>query len=290
MGNQTAIAKGRVEVEAARGQARDGGDPSLGNPMEDMTIAARTALNATKNAGPLVAERVKDAERLLNDVMAFEQTADRISRAVEQGDMDRDQARRQADRELRKAASRIRGRWDQLTKRTQGLPQVLGMRAFPDPGRDATSAEVKADIERKLAKANTATDLIPAMTDLARQAIGRGDMAVASQLAGDFGQTLIDNAMADAPDQDRRDTIAEVRGAIIQDAASSGSLTDSQASAIGQLQRMDDLNDAVTSAVFVATMRFDDAFARLPWAEGGERAQAEGDPDRYPFVRGPMAK
>jgi hypothetical protein len=192
MGNQTAIAKGRVEVEAARGQARDGGDPSLGNPMEDMTIAARTALNATKNAGPLVAERVKDAERLLNDVMAFEQTADRISRAVEQGDMDRDQARRQADRELRKAASRIRGRWDQLTKRTQGLPQVLGMRAFPDPGRDATSAEVKADIERKLAKANTATDLIPAMTDLARQAIGRGDMAVASQLAGDFGQTLID--------------------------------------------------------------------------------------------------
>jgi hypothetical protein len=32
------------------------------------------------------------------------------------------------------------------------------------------------------------------MTDLARQAIGRGDMAVASQLAGDFGQTLMGNA------------------------------------------------------------------------------------------------
>jgi hypothetical protein len=54
-----------VEVEAARGQARDGGDTSLGNPMEVMMVATHTALNATKNAGPLVAERVKDAERLL---------------------------------------------------------------------------------------------------------------------------------------------------------------------------------------------------------------------------------
>jgi hypothetical protein len=126
------------------------------------------------------------------------------------------------------------------------------------------------------------------MTDLAREAIGRGDMAVASHLAGDFGQTLIANAMASAPDQDRRDVVAEVRSSIIDAAASSGSLTDSQESAIGQLQRMDDLNDAVTSAVVVATMRFDDAFARLPWAEGGERTEAEGDPERYPFVRDPM--
>jgi hypothetical protein len=223
MGNQTAIAKGRVEVEAARGQARDGGDTSLGNPMEEMMVATHTALNATKNAGPLVAERVEDAERLLSDVMAFEQTADRISSAVERGAMDRDQARRQADRELRKAASGIRDRWTQLTKQTQGLPQVLGLRAFPDPRRDATSAEVKADIERKLGpKANSPTDLVPGMTDLARQAIGRGDMAVASQLAGDFGQTLIANAMADAPDQDRREVVAEVRGSIIDAAASSG--------------------------------------------------------------------
>jgi hypothetical protein len=53
MGNQTAIAKGRVEVEAARAQARSGGDPSLGNPMEEMMVATHTALNATKNAGPL---------------------------------------------------------------------------------------------------------------------------------------------------------------------------------------------------------------------------------------------
>ena len=51
---------------------------------------------------------------------------------------------------------------------------------------------------------------------------------------------------------------------------------------------MDDLNNAVTSAVVVATMRFDDAFARLPWAEGGERIAAEADPERYPFIGDPM--
>ena len=52
---------------------------------------------------------------------------------------------------------------------------------------------------------------------------------------------------------------------------------------------MDELNDAVTSAVFLASQRFDEAFARLPWArDTNERTEAEGDPERYPFISDPM--
>jgi hypothetical protein len=164
---------------------------------------------------------------------------------------------------------------------------VLELRAFPDPGRDATSAEVKADIERKLGpKANDAQALIPAVIELAGEALKRGDMAMAGQLAGDFGQTLLANSMADFNDADRREAIAEVRRAMIDAAASSGKLTDTQRTAIGQLQRMDDLNDAVTASVFMANTRFEDAFKRLPWdKETTEQARAQNDPERNPFAR-----
>jgi hypothetical protein len=279
-------------VAEAMGQQGDvGGDSSFGNPMDDMALATHTALAEAKNAGPLIADRVTDAERMLNDVMALEQVADRIATQVERGDIGHDQARRQADRELRKAAGTVRDRWNRLTTQTQGLPAVLELRAFPDPGRDAQSAEVKADIERTLGpKASSPLTLVPAMTDLARDAVARGDMAVAAQLAGDFGRTLIDNAYGDeGSDDDRKQTVAEVRRSIIDAAASSGKLTDTQRTAVEQLQRMDDLNDAVTSAVFLATMRWDDAFARLPWSDDGrDRTEAERDPERSPFYRDPM--
>jgi hypothetical protein len=284
-------AKGHVAVEEARrAAATEGAGGWDENPMQDMTVATQTALSATKDAGPLIAGRVTDAERMLNEVMKFEQVADRLATAVERGDMDREQARKQADRELRKSAGDIRGRWNMLTAHTQGLPQVLEMRAFPDPGRDPNSAEVKADIERKLGrKTDKVSDLLPAIVDLAHDALNRNDLAMVSHLAGDYGQTLITNAMsgAGASDRDRKEAIGEVRRAIIDATASTGKLTETQKTAIGQLQRMDDLNDAVTSAVFLASLRFDEAFKRLPWAEG-ESARAEQDPDRNPFYADPM--
>lgn len=288
MGNFHAERKGHVAVEEGRRNAHNEGAGDWADPMEDMTVATNTALNATKDAGPLIKGRVTDAERMLNDVMAFEQVADRLSTAVERGDIDREQARKQADRELRKSAGSIRGRWDTLTKQTQGLPAVLEARAFPDPGRDAQSAEVKADIARKLgAKTDKATDLLPAIVELAHDALNRGDLAMVSHLAGDYGQDLVKNAMAGANERDQREAIGEVRRAIIDATAETGKLSDTQKTAIGQLQRMDDLNDAVTSAVWLANMRWDEAFKRLPWGEG-ERSQAERDPDRSPFYRDPM--
>jgi hypothetical protein len=287
--NMHAEAKGHAAVETARGAGAPG-DTSFGKPVDDMDVAAQTALAEAEKHGPLFADRVKDARALMSDTLALEQVARDIRDGIERG-APMDAATRRRDDELTRRASAIRGRRTKLSAHVDGLPKVLEARAFPDPERDATSGEVKADIERKLkGKLDDPTALVPAVTDLGTQALRRGDRSMFAHLLGDYGQTLITNAFGDDT-SDAKHAIGEVRGVLLDAAGEqTAGLSDTQRSALSQLQAMEDLRDAVTASMAVAQFRFEDAFDALPWASDFDRADAQADPARNAFFEDPLLR